>query len=274
MYTGHGSKVTGVQPADYLKQIPLFCDLDADEIMDVLRIARVVTFEPGAKLCTRGAKADCAYVLEHGEVSIRAAEEGQPEVELGRVRGGEILGELALIDGQPRSADVVALSEVRGYRIDRSELDAMRRAMHPAAFKILRRIAITVSDRLRDVNDAIVAELAKSAPGKGGARKSGVGHERARAEGDASGQSRAGARASRELGRSSRELPRVPNAPRNSVPGRPLAGSLRNSVANKPAPKTAPRVSKEPAPPAAPKPAEEPSFWRGLIDRLGGASWK
>src|SRR3954469_10844463 len=112
-----------VQPADYLKQIPLFCDLDAEEIMDVLRIARVVTFKAGSKLCTSGAKADCAYVLEQGEVSIRAAEEGQPEIEIGRVGAGEILGELALIDGHPRSADVVALTDVRGYRIDRSELD-------------------------------------------------------------------------------------------------------------------------------------------------------
>jgi CRP-like cAMP-binding protein len=261
-----------VQPADYLKQIPLFCDLDPEEIMDVLRIARVVTFKAGSKLCTRGAKADCAYVLEHGEVSIRAAEEGQPEIEIGRVGAGEILGELALIDGHPRSADVVALTEVRGYRIDRSELDAMRRAMHPAAFKILRRIAITVSDRLRDVNDAIAQELGKSAgPAKPGPRKSSAGLERPRAQADAAAPSRAAARASREFGRTSRELRTTPsNAP------------ARNSIANKPAPKTRAAVtSARPAAPPAKAPAqkdtgagEAPSFWRSMLDRLGGSSWK
>jgi CRP-like cAMP-binding protein len=256
-----------VQPADYFKQIPLFSDLDPDEIMDVLRIARVVSFKAGSKLCTRGAKADCAYLLEHGEVSIRGAEDGQPEIELGRVGAGEILGELALIDGQPRSADVVALSDVRGYRIDRSELDAMRRAMHPAAFKIMRRIAITVSDRLRDVNDAIAAELQKSAPGKG-ARKSSAALERPRAaDAEAPATSRAGARASREFGRTSRESPRVSNAEgRASLAHKPAARAA--------APGSSARVSRQPADQPQSKPAEEASFWRGLIDRLGGASWK
>ena len=214
-----------MQPADYLKQIPLFCDLDPEEIMDVLRIARVVSFKAGSKLCTRGAKADCAYVLEHGEVSIRAAEEGQPEVELGRVGAGEILGELALIDGHPRSADVVALSDVRGYRIDRSELDAMRRAMHPAAFKILRRIAITVSDRLRDVNDAIARSWPRRRPAQ--ARRAQV-ERRARATARRS-------RAVRPVARGGARVARVrPHVARAAA--RP-DGPARTSVANKPAPK-------------------------------------
>jgi CRP-like cAMP-binding protein len=255
-----------VQPADYLKQIPLFSDLDPEEIMDVLRIARVVSFKAGAKLCTRGAKADCAYVLEHGEVSIRAAEEGQPEVEIGRVGAGEILGELALIDGQPRSADVVALGEVRGYRIDRSELDAMRRAMHPAAFKIMRRIAITVSDRLRDVNDAIAQELSKGAGvPRPGARKSSAALERPRAEPEAPAPSRAAARVSREFSRTSREM-------RVSSVGSPARAS---AAATKPrASVTSARPVATPSKAPAPKDKEAPSFWRSMLDRLGGSSWK
>jgi CRP-like cAMP-binding protein len=275
-----------VQPADYLKQIPLFSDLDPEEIMDVLRIARVVSFKAGAKLCTRGAKADCAYVLEHGEVSIRAAEDGQPEIELGRVGAGEILGELALIDGHPRSADVVALGDVRGYRIDRSELDAMRRAMHPAAFKIMRRIAITVSDRLRDVNDAIAQELTKSTAGAAkAARKSNAALERPRTEAEAPGPSRAAARVSREFSRTSREMRVSSGSPgRVSAAAAAPAPPARNSVPSKAAPKprnsvtsarpAAAPAKKPPAPKEKEAAAEQPSFWRSMLDRLGGSSWK
>ena len=243
-----------MQAADYFKQLPLFSDLGPSEIIDVLRIARVVRFEPGQKLCTRGEPGDCAYLLEEGSASVRIAEGTSAAVEVARVGPGEVLGELALVDGHPRSADVVALTAVRGYRIDRSEFDAMRRAMHPAAFKMLRRIAITVSDRLRDINDAIAAELAtpaekgeaaaaaaaQPAAGKNGARKSTKASRRAADEAAARTQaSRAGARASREIGRASQELGRVTHSAR--------------------------------APAAATPPG---SFWGAVLGRLRGVPWK
>jgi CRP-like cAMP-binding protein len=285
-----------VQPADYFKQIPLFCDLNPEEIMDVLRIARVVSFKAGSKLCTRGAVADCAYLLEAGEVSIRASEEGQAEVELARAGAGEILGELALIDGHPRSADVIALSDVRGYRIDRSELDAMRKAMHPAAFKILRRIAITVSDRLRDLNEAIAEELAKSGkprmdPQEGGKTGRHVVDQKAlpsRPPVDSPAPSRAATRASREFGRTSREFGRVSQEPSRTSKAAPQPAPPRTSKAA-PAPQASrtSKVAAQPAPSrtskAAPSPAfstvksaprEEPSFWRSMLDRLSGTSLK
>lgn len=148
-----------MQPADYLKQLSLFADLSAEEIMDVLRMARVVSFAPGDVLCTRGSASDCLFVLEAGEAVVRVRDEKGGTVELSRIGPGEVIGELGLVDGQPRSADVVALSALRAYRIDRSEFDAMRRALHPAAFKMLRRIALTVSERLREINSTISDQL-------------------------------------------------------------------------------------------------------------------
>ena len=258
-----------MQAADYFKQLPLFSDLAPSEIIDVLRIARVVQFEPGQKLCSRGEPGDCAYLLEQGSASVRIAEGSAPAVEVARVGPGEILGELSLVDGHPRSADVVALGVVRGYRIDRSEFDAMRRAMHPAAFKMLRRIAITVSDRLRDINDAIAAELATPAEkgaaaaaaaegqpaAKRGARRSRTA-VREPGPGTSAQGSRAAVRASREIGRVSHVAP-----PRSSgaTPSQELGRvSLPSRAAQEPA---------RDAPPAG-------SFWSSVLGRLRGVPWK
>jgi CRP-like cAMP-binding protein len=248
-----------VQPADYFKQLPLFSDLGPSEIMDVLRIARVVQFAPGETLCTRGEQADCAYLIEEGTASVRIAEGQGAAVEVARVGRGEVLGELALVDGHPRSADVVALTVLRGYRIDRSEFDLMRRAMHPAAFKMLRRIAITVSDRLRDINDAIASELAT--PAARGAALAAAAEARAPAAAKptarkpqrksvagpaaAGSTTRAASRASREIGRVSQEFGRF----------------------TEPAPKDEPAARPDDA-------SGSGSFWRAVLGRVRGVAWK
>jgi CRP-like cAMP-binding protein len=160
--------IFAVQAADYFKQLPLFSDLSPEEIVDVLRIARMGSFEPGDRLMARGERGDWAFVIEQGEGSVRVEDASGRDVEVARVGPGEVLGELSLVDGQPRSADVVAISKISGYRIDRAEFERMRKALDPAAFKMLRRMAITVSDRLRDINEVVSRELAKTPAGKAG----------------------------------------------------------------------------------------------------------
>jgi len=145
---------------DHLRRVPLFADLTAEEMVDVLRIATVVQFAPEQPICTQGKPADGLFILEEGEGAVRVRDPNGRAREVSRVRAGEVLGELGLVDGQARSADVIALTAVRAYRIDRVEFDRMRAAMHPAAYKMLRRIALTVSARLRALNAAISDQLA------------------------------------------------------------------------------------------------------------------
>jgi len=266
-----------VQPADYFRKIPLFSDLGPEEIVDVLRIARVVTFAPGKLLCARGERGDCAFVIEHGEAAVRAIDEGGTPMVIARVGAGEVVGELSLVDGGPRSADVIAVTEVRGYRLDRSELDGLRKAMHPAAFKIMRRIAITVSDRLRDVNDGIAQALASKAAASAQAGKPAAS---ARVS-DPGRPSRAGMRASRELGRASLPEPAAAQkgtaraTPRSTANARPSAAPARPArVSREPAPVRTSRASPQPAQAHAPAPAKEPSVWRTMLDRLSGGPWK
>jgi CRP-like cAMP-binding protein len=233
-----------VDATEHFLRIPLFSDLNQDEILDVLRIARVVTFAAGEMICKRGERADCAFVIEQGTAEVTGENERGKQLVIARVGAGEVVGELALIDGQPRSADVMAKTDVRGYRIDRSELDALRRALHPAAFKITRRIAITISDRLRDVNDAIAKQLTRD----GTLRD------------DAGRTSRAAQRVSRDQ-------------QRGSVAG--IAAARTSMAAAKPATQPAAKPATRPAAKSAAKPAaSEPkaagSFWRSMVERLGG----
>ena len=145
---------------DHLRRIPLFADLTAEEMMDVLRMATVVQVAPEQKLCAQGSAPDCLFIIEEGEGSVRIADAHGRSREVSKVGAGEVLGELGLVDGQARSADVVAITTVRAYRLDRAQFDRMRAAMNPAAYKMLRRIALTVSERLRAINSTVAEQIA------------------------------------------------------------------------------------------------------------------
>ena len=72
------------------------------------------TYPPGAVIFEQGATADCVLLVRAGRVRVAARHADGQEVVLAEGGAGELLGELSGIDGQPRSASVTALEEVRG----------------------------------------------------------------------------------------------------------------------------------------------------------------
>jgi CRP-like cAMP-binding protein len=75
--------------------------------------------------------------------------------EIARVGAGAIVGEMALLDGQPRSATVSAVDAATLYRIDRAAFTVLRANLRPAAFKVIRTLARTLCARLREINGSI-----------------------------------------------------------------------------------------------------------------------
>ena len=90
----------------------------SDTTFDVEAIAaaesKVLVFGDGASIYRRHERGDCAYIIKRGQVEIR--EQGRA-VEV--MQPGEIFGEMALIDHEPRTASAVALGEVELIPIDR-----------------------------------------------------------------------------------------------------------------------------------------------------------
>lgn len=83
-----------------------------------------------ASTCARrDEQADSLFVVEKGQAAVRIADPSQKRampLEVALIGPGEMIGELALVDGQPRSADVVAVTELKGYQLARSDFDSMR----------------------------------------------------------------------------------------------------------------------------------------------------
>lgn len=91
---------------------------------------------------------DCVILLKSGQVKISSSAPNGKQVVLA-VRGpGDLLGELSVIDGRPRSARVTALSAVTAVTLDGAALRALLIADGAAAFRLLK----MVIGRLREAD--------------------------------------------------------------------------------------------------------------------------
>src|SRR5262245_8725887 len=87
--------------------VPLFSSLSSPELDRLASGSRSVTFRRGARIFEEGSGADCCYLLVDGRAKVVLDSEDGSEVLLGEVAPGDLVGEVALLDGSTRSAALV-----------------------------------------------------------------------------------------------------------------------------------------------------------------------
>jgi CRP-like cAMP-binding protein len=110
---------------DVLRAVPLFMGMTDRSLKSIAELARETSFHAGAVLVREGEPGESFVVILSGSATVEQG--GQT---LNRLRGGDFLGEIALIDGGPRTATVTATEPIAALVIDRS---GFRRLMdeHP-----------------------------------------------------------------------------------------------------------------------------------------------
>jgi CRP/FNR family transcriptional regulator, cyclic AMP receptor protein len=130
-----------------------------DDAQCVVRYLRLVHVVRGAKLFVEGDAVHTGHMLLvlEGEVSVDMLEGGGSNlpVEVSVVSAGQLLGELALLDGAPRSATCTAITDVRAAGLSRQGLQLLIKE-HPAVgAKLMLTVAQHISDRLRAMGEQL-----------------------------------------------------------------------------------------------------------------------
>lgn len=118
------------------------------------RLARAgapCALDPGALLFARGEKGDALYVLLEGEVEVRTSNEAGRDVRLAALKPGALIGEMAVLDGGARSADIAAIRRSRLLRISRDSALAALESEPKALLKLISEL----SRRLRAANTSL-----------------------------------------------------------------------------------------------------------------------
>ncbi len=129
----------------------LFNGLDQDELRRLAGIAREVTLATGEVLFDQGDESDGLYVVASGIVRIFLTADDGREATVFLSEDGEVIGEMALLDGLPRSAGAAALTDAKLIYIPRTPfLDLL-----DSSPKLARQIILTLCERLRSTNAQI-----------------------------------------------------------------------------------------------------------------------
>lgn len=104
-----------------LQRIPLFSDLAAADVRELIRIGRTLAMDANTVVFQEGDVGDTLYVILSGAVLVSRTDESGQDVALATLQSGDFFGELALIDLEPRSARVATVAPCRFFLLDRNE---------------------------------------------------------------------------------------------------------------------------------------------------------
>jgi len=104
-----------------LAQVPLFAELPPDRLRELAQMCRRRTYQRGETIFHKGDPGTGLYVLTDGQVKILLPSEIGEEALLAVLEPGDFFGELALFDGQPRSATVVAVTRAETLLLPRDD---------------------------------------------------------------------------------------------------------------------------------------------------------
>lgn len=132
---------------EVLGQVELFSPLSPEDRAELARSLRYAPFTSGEVITRQGAEAHWLYLIVDGEVSVRVASENGLEREVAQLAAPSFFGEMSLMTGEPRSATVVALTDVECFRLDKAAFQEIVRrkpqiANHVASVLAKRRIEL------------------------------------------------------------------------------------------------------------------------------------
>lgn len=137
---------------ELLARIPLFARLERRELKKLAALCVTKTFEAGSTIVEEGTTGLGLYALIRGSVQVSKETETE-KIILATLAGGDILGEMALIDDSPRSATAVATEKTETLLITRSSFSELV-AKDP---KIAWVIVPTLAERIRELQERIIA---------------------------------------------------------------------------------------------------------------------
>ena len=135
---------------DVLAATPLFADLRREELEALAGLVGERRVARDAMVVRRG-EADCTLlILVHGRLRAGTVSAEGREVTIGVMEPGAVLGEIALLDGRPRSLDVVAMADCLLLSIARRDFLPFLRARP----ELMLRLMALLCDRLRRASTA------------------------------------------------------------------------------------------------------------------------
>lgn len=133
-----------------------FSFLEIEKLAEYLQSRHVAK---GALVFREGDRDATLFVIAEGKVGVFKAGARKQDHPIATIGMGHTLGEMALIDGQPRSAGAVAVEDLILLAISRADLDRLSNEHPRLAVKLVLKVAKLLSQRLRQTTSNLADRL-------------------------------------------------------------------------------------------------------------------
>jgi len=145
-----------------LRKHPYFADLAPEAFEQLFRYAKLTTYKRGATICSKGDPGTSLFAVLSGTVKISVSSPDGRNAILNLIGAGDIFGEIAVLDGQARTADATANTNCELYVIDRRDFLPFVRSQPALAMKFIE----ILCTRLRWTSDQVEQVILQDLPGR------------------------------------------------------------------------------------------------------------
>ena len=147
---------------ELLRSVPLFSDLEQGELERFSQVAVPRTFPAGTRVFHEGDNSDACYIVKEGSFRVTREHTDGRAITLATLGRGEIFGELAMLDGDKRSASAEALTDGELLALPAGDVRSLL-ARHP---EISLKLVAGLVRRLRAANVRISRQSFQTVPSR------------------------------------------------------------------------------------------------------------
>src|SRR5262249_32742714 len=129
---------------------PLLVNLPPEHLERIVRAGEIESYNPGEQIVAEGSLGDALFLILSGEIAVHRGGKTFATLE-----GGDLFGEMSLVEPVPRSASVPAMSPAFVFRLPHDAMRALISEDSQAASVLLVRIVKILSERLRRANQML-----------------------------------------------------------------------------------------------------------------------
>ena len=154
--------MTPADPVELLSRVPLFSELSPGDLDRISRVAVPRSFPAGVRVFHEGDRSDACYLVRSGDLRVTREHPDGRAIALATLGPGDLFGELAMLDGEARSASVETLSDVELLALPAAD---MRRLLadHP---EISVKLIAALTRRLRETNERVARQSFQTVPSR------------------------------------------------------------------------------------------------------------
>lgn len=148
--------------ADMLESADMFRDLNRKDVELFANYIQAYAAPRGVKVLVEGGRESYMFVIAAGKLDIfKNSSDNSGEKRIATVRAGKTIGEMSILDGMPHSATAVVVEPATLLLLTKNNFEHFMQSEPEVALKVLRKMAMLMSLRLRQTSGVLIDHLPK-----------------------------------------------------------------------------------------------------------------